>query len=184
MAESMLGGTISFLNDLGIYDVILPFLLVFTIVFAILEKTKIFGVEKVDGHTITRKNANAMTAFVMAFFVIGSSKLVSLINVMASQIFLLLFLIVLFLMLVGVLQKDGEYELDKKWRKAMMGAVLLIIIIIFLNALGWLQQIYDFLVDNWSTEAVSAVILLLLIAIFMFWVTKSPSSKTKKDEGD
>ena len=35
-------GVIDFLGKLGVYDVILPFLLIFTIVFAILEKTKIY----------------------------------------------------------------------------------------------------------------------------------------------
>ena len=34
-----------FFEQIGIYDVVLPFLLVFTIVFAILEKTKLFGTE-------------------------------------------------------------------------------------------------------------------------------------------
>ena len=38
--------TIIFFEELGVYDVILPFLLVFCIVFAILEKSKIFGTEK------------------------------------------------------------------------------------------------------------------------------------------
>ena len=36
---------IDFLDKLGVYEVLLPFLLIFTIVFAILEKTKVFGTE-------------------------------------------------------------------------------------------------------------------------------------------
>jgi len=31
------------LQDIGVVDVILPFILIFTIVFAVLEKTKILG---------------------------------------------------------------------------------------------------------------------------------------------
>ena len=58
---------INFFGELGIYDVVLPFLLVFTIVFAILEKTKVFGMEEIDGKKYTRKNINAIVAFVVSF---------------------------------------------------------------------------------------------------------------------
>ena len=65
MAQTVLGGTIDFLGRLGVYDVLLPFLLVFTLVFAFLEKTKVLGVEIVkdkagNEHTYTRKNLNAI----------------------------------------------------------------------------------------------------------------------------
>ena len=56
MATSAFRGVIEFLGDMGVYDVILPFLLVFTIVFAILEKTKILGTAKEGGETIGKKN--------------------------------------------------------------------------------------------------------------------------------
>ncbi|MBU1201151.1 MAG: hypothetical protein KJ583_01695 [Nanoarchaeota archaeon] len=184
MAQTMLGGALSFMNDLGIYDVVLPFLLVFTIVFAILEKTKIFGVEDFDGHKITRKNMNAMTAFVMAFFVVGSAKLVGLINQVASQVFLLMLLFVLFLMLAGVLQKDGEYELASGWKKALMGIAFTVIVLIFLNAIGWLEDIYEFLTNYWDTQAVSTVITLIFIGLFIFWITKSPAPTKKAEKGD
>ncbi|MBU0637059.1 MAG: hypothetical protein KKF89_00365 [Nanoarchaeota archaeon] len=180
MTETVLGGTLAFLNELGLYDVILPFLLAFTIIFAILEKTKIFGTEKIGDVQVTRKNMNAMVAFVIAFFVVASSKVVALINMVASQAFLLVFLFVLFLILAGVLQKEGEYELEKGWRNAFMIVALIVLILIFLNAIGWLSQIYEFLVKYWDSQAVSAVILLILIVLFMAWITKSKT--TKKDD--
>ena len=43
--ESVLGGVIDVFERIGVYDVVLPFILVFTIVFAILEKTRVLGVE-------------------------------------------------------------------------------------------------------------------------------------------
>ena len=42
----------------GLTDVMLPFLLVFTLVFAVLEKTKVLGMEK--------KNLNVVVSLVMA----------------------------------------------------------------------------------------------------------------------
>ena len=70
-----------FFDQVGLYDVVLPFLLVFTLVFGVLEKSKIFGTEKTaDGKNgpYSRKNLNAMVAFCTAFFVVASAQLVSL----------------------------------------------------------------------------------------------------------
>ena len=58
--ESIFRGVIDFLAKIGVYDIILPFLLVFTIMFAILEKTKVLGVENVGGNETTKKNLNSM----------------------------------------------------------------------------------------------------------------------------
>ena len=77
MADSVFGGTLVFFHDIGIYDVVLPFLLTFTIVFAMLEKTKIYGTEKDEkGNLVTRKNLNSMTAFVAGFFVVATTAII------------------------------------------------------------------------------------------------------------
>ena len=73
-------GVIEFFAELGIYDVILPFLLVFTIIFAILEKSRVFGTEKIGDIVYTRKNLNSMVAFVIAFLVVASTQIVAIIN--------------------------------------------------------------------------------------------------------
>src|SRR3990172_7462533 len=52
------------LQELGVFDVLLPFILIFTIVFAILQKVKIFGTdEKVRSY-------NAVIALVMGLAVV------------------------------------------------------------------------------------------------------------------
>ncbi|RLE43493.1 hypothetical protein DRJ16_03750 [Candidatus Woesearchaeota archaeon] len=100
---------IVFLDKVGLYDVVLPFLLVFTIVFAILEKTKVLGVQEVEGKKITRKNLNAIVAFVAAFLVVASTKIVSVMNQVLASTVLLALLAVLFLALVGIFVKtEGE----------------------------------------------------------------------------
>jgi len=185
---SVFGDSIQFLAKLGIYDVVLPFLLVFTIVFAILDKTKILGVEKGrDDREYTKKNLNAMVAFIMGFFVVASSQLVAVINKTLSQVFILLLLIICFLMLAGSFhqqQKEGFFLKDGFYKSAFMVIVFLAIIMIFLNALGWLDVIYGFLKDNWNTSYVAAVILVLAMVGFMVWITKDTSQgKEPKKEG-
>ena len=64
---------VNFLKDFGFFDVVLPFLLVFTIVFAVLEKTLILGKEE---NNKPKKNIDAMVAFSIALFVVAASNIV------------------------------------------------------------------------------------------------------------
>ncbi len=178
--ESVFRGTIAFFDRIGIYDVVLPFLLVFTIVFAILEKTKIFGLEG----NYTKKNLNAMVAFVSAFFVVASAQLVAVINQTLAQTFLLLLLSVLILMLVGVFHTgDKEFALEKgNLRNFFIGLMVVGVFLIFLNALGWLQLIYEYLLQFWDSVGVSSVVMVIIIIIILWYVTSSPKPGEKKKE--
>jgi len=186
--ESVFRGTLQFFNDVGIYDVVLPFLLTFTLTFAILEKTKIYGLEKNEkGDMVTRKNLNSMTSFVIAFFVVGSSQVVKVMNETLSYIVLLLLLSIGFMLLVGSFHSgDKEFYLKGAWKNVFIVIMFIGIVLIFLYSLGWMDDIYNFLRDNWNTNVVSAIILIGLIIAFMFYVTKdkSGSKDKKKDEGD
>ena len=186
---TVFGDSIGFLAKIGLYDVVLPFLLVFTIVFAILDKVKILGTEKNSaGVEYSKKNLNAMVAFVMAFMVVASAQLVSIINKTASQVFILLLLIICFLMLAGSFHKQSPegFFLNSKDHKfyynAFMAITFTVIIAIFLNALGWLDLVYSFMVDNWNASYVSAIILLLVIAGFMAWITGDEKKSSSGDE--
>ena len=174
--ESAFRGMIGFLNKLGVYDVILPFLLVFTIIFAILEKTKIFGVEK-DG--MTKKNINAMVAFVIAFLVIASTKLVGIINEVMANVVLLVILGVCFLLLVGVFF-TGEKEFSLKempvYMQIFTAIMFLGIIVIFLNALGWLESIFG-LFENINADWAATLIFIIIIIGFIMWITYTPGKK-------
>jgi hypothetical protein len=128
--------TLMLFERLGVYDVILPLLLVFTIVFAILEKTMVLGYEKIGDKKYSRKNLNSMIAFVSALLVVGSTKLVSMINETVSNTVLLLLMSVLFLILVGSFQKqtDEGVFLEGQWKNLFMVIMFVGIVLIFLNS--------------------------------------------------
>jgi|TARA_B100001964_G_C14238698_1_gene603825 hypothetical protein len=194
--ESAFREALIFFGEIGIYDVVLPFLLVFTIIFAILEKTKVFGMEEVDGVKVTRKNLNAITSFVIGFMVIASSRLVEIITDISSQVVILLMLSIFFLLLVGSFYnaedfKDGVF-LNKPWNIIFMIIMFIGIITIFLQAIktksgeSWLEWFWRFMSTHWSSKAVASVILLVVIIGFMFYITKGEkkpkSSKKEKKE--
>src|SRR3989338_5171764 len=174
---SQLRDIITFFDAIGLYDVVLPFLLAFTIVFAIFEKTKVLGTE--DGKP--KKNLNAIAAFVIAFLVVASSRLVEIITTVSANMVVLLLLVVLFLLLVGSFYAEGEKSvfLEGGWKTLFMAIVFIGIILIFLDALGFLEDTLDFLKGG-RNEVVGAIILLVVIVIFVGWIVKEPHAKEKK----
>ena len=178
-SEPLFRGIIDFFVDLGIYDVILPFLLVFTVVFAILEKTKVLGTDNIDGQQYGKKNLNAMVAFVIAFLVVLSKQLVATINKALANIVLLLLLIIMFLMLIGTFFREDEaVALEKGWRTFFMVVVFIAIVFIFLNAIptedgesNWLAEAWGWLTDNWDSNVVGGIILLVVVVVIMYFIT-------------
>jgi|TARA_Y100000310_G_scaffold93932_1_gene91555 hypothetical protein len=172
---------IEFFNSIGVFDVVLPFLLVFTIVFALLERTKVFGTDKIEGTEYTKKNLNSVAAFAIAFLVVASSNLVEIITDVSSQFVVLLFGIVLFLLLVGSFFKEEPHGvfLEGGWKTTFMIIVFLGFTFIFLDALDLLQDTFDFLEGTSKGEFVGSVILIIMIVLFMVFITQERQSPKK-----
>jgi hypothetical protein len=180
---------LDFFVEIGIYDVVLPFLLIFTIVFAILEKTKVLGTETWEGKAIPKKNLNAMVSFVMAFMVILSARLVAIITQISSQMVVLLLLSIFFLILVGSFYKEGEgIFLEEGWKRTFMWIMFIGIILVFLNAIrtssgeSWLSAFWGFIVSNWRTEWVASIIFIVIIVLFMWYIVKDKKPTSDKKE--
>lgn len=184
MASSF-GNAIAFMGELGVYDVVLPFLLIFTLVFAILEKTRIFGTEKIDGKEYTRKNLNGMTAFVMAFFVVASTRLVAVINEVLANTVLLLLLSICFLLLAGSFHSGKEeFFLKKGWNKLFMIIMFIGIVLIFLHALGWLDIIWASLIYNFDSVVTSSIVLLIIVVVAIIYITGGFDKKKTSEKED
>ncbi len=88
-----------FLVNLGLLDVILPFLLVFIISYSTLQKTGILGLGKKDK---PRKELNAMIAFVMGFFAVLATNLLSVVNIIMFYFVLLLMIGLMLALIIGI----------------------------------------------------------------------------------
>lgn len=186
MAQTVLGGTVEFLAHLGIYDIVLPFLLVFTLMFAFLEKTKVLGIEIIkdpegNEHRYTRKSLNAIVAFVTGFFVIASAQLVRIISEVLANVIIIIVAGVCFMLAIGITHTgEGELNLPKKWKVTFWIISFIAIVLIVLNALGWLNSLYTFLVQNWNATYVLTLIMVAVFVGIIIWVTGSPKPKEAK----
>lgn len=183
---SQLRDIIEFFDSVGLYDVVLPFLLSFTIVFAIFEKTKVLGTE--DGKP--KKNLNAIASFAISFLVVASPKLVGIITHASANMVVPLFLSVLFLLLVGSFYKEGEPTfLEGPWKMVFMLVMFASIAGIFLNELPtkdggtWLDSVGNFLGGSNSDKVVGSAIMLFFVVLFMVWILKDEGKGEKKKEG-
>ena len=191
-APTVLGNVLLFFQRIGIYDVVLPFLLTFTIIFAIFEKSKILGTEKVEDTVYTKKDLNAMASFVIAFLVIASSRLVETITRVSSNIVILVLLGVFYLLLVGTFwtpsKETGENwtALTGKWNTLFMIIMFIGIIIVFLDAIrdetgrSWLEVLWDYLSQFWTSTAVASIILIIFLIVFVWFMARGKEGEEEK----
>jgi hypothetical protein len=178
-------GLIFTLERWGIVDVILPFILIFTIVFAVLQKINLFGKDEND--VDNNRKYSAIIAAVVAFAVIiphvtGSYyygfDAVVVINQALPQVGLLLVAIVMMLLTVGLWTGKGPN--GKGINVWFTGLSVLIVIGIFLASIGrWnVPSWLFFLVNN---DVISLVIAVLVFGLVIRFIA-SPSDKGKDNK--
>jgi hypothetical protein len=162
---------IEFLKDFGFFDVVLPFLLIFAVTFAVLEKTEIFGKDK--------KNINSMIAFVMGLLFVTVPKVVSVIKESLPNIGVMLIVLMSFMMLVGffVSSKDGKHFFEEnKFLKVIFIMVVLVgTTIIFLDAIGWWDDIWSGAGGFWSSTAGVTIVFLAIIVGAILFIARDKS---------
>ncbi len=171
---SKLQSTIEFLKDFGLFDVILPFLLIFAITYAILQKTKLLG---------SKDNLDSVVALVFALIVISANKIVATILTAIPNVLLLLIIAFSFLLMIGLFFKDDNFlqggETKRTWYYWFFSVAMFIgVILIFLGA--WtmdsgeslLSYIFGELYSNVGNDLVGGVVLVGLIALAVWFITK------------
>lgn len=179
---SPLESAMQFLRDFGFFNVVLPFLLIFAIVFAVLEKTRIFGTETVKGEKVPRRNIDAMVAFVIAFFFVAATNLVEVIQIFLPQITFILIVIICLMLLIGAFSVEGELKIGRGLKIFLIIIVLIVILFLLLNVFGLLGPFFELIKELWGGPVLSTIIFLIIIAIVIWVVTKGPRKEAPKEE--
>jgi hypothetical protein len=157
-----------------ILQVILPFILIFTVVFGVMQKAKIFGAEG-------KKQFNVMIALVMALAVVIPHILgaypadmdpVNILNSVMPQVSLVLVAILLALLLIGIF--GGEV----KWLGSSISGVIALICfgivgLIFANSMGYMQVRWF---NQISDDVKALAIIILVFGLIVWFVTKDDST--------
>jgi len=170
------------LEGWGMLDALLPFLLIFTVIFAILQKTKVIGEDK--------KNIHVMLALIIALLVViphvmektknTSVDVVPIINNAIPHISVVIVAIVMMLILIGVFGQDVEFMKTSLAGWIAIGSFAAIIYI-FGSAAGWFGELPNWLgwIKN-NDETMTLILVILVFGIVIWMITKEPSDKKEK----
>jgi len=148
----------SFLISPYFIDLVLPFILVFTLIFAILQKTQLLGEGK--------KQIDAMIGLVVGLILIAfpgpRSIVVLLMPFLAVSAVILLVFMLLYGFILG--KKDGEI-LSRGWQ-ITLGAILALALITFLLIIsGYWDIVYNYFFGSNYAQIWANIILLVAIAV-------------------
>jgi len=168
------------LERIGFVDVLLPFLLIFTIIFAVLDKTKIFGEGK--------RNMNVGIAFIFALLVVvphvtgnfpAGYDPVKIINSALPSVSLIAVAVIALLILIGLFAHD----------RVMLGMTapgwvglfsIVALVFIFGSSAGWWNAGFLNMLDNvFGSDIVAIVIMLLVFGIIIAFVTGGGGDEAK-----
>jgi hypothetical protein len=181
---------IKFLDDFGFFNVVLPFILVFAIVFAILEKTMILGSEGEKDKKKPRTSINSMVAFAVALFVVAATSVVSIIRESLPMIVLILIIVICFLLLAGSFMASEEFSFKDRpfWKVTLTAIMFIAVILVFMGVIktasgeSWLSYAWNYMLKTWATGPVISgiVFLIVIVASIYFIVGLKPSGKEEK----
>jgi hypothetical protein len=181
------------LQRLGVFDAVLPFILVFTIIFAVLQKTKILGERS--------KNFNGVIGLVMGMTVVvphmlygeignaanpylsnGLPDVVNIMNRALPNVSVIIVAVLMVLLIFGIW--GSKVRLGSNSLSGIIALfAFLSVIYIFGSAAGWWNlpeyAVFDGLRDP-STQAL--IITVLVFAIIIWFITKGDEHEEKKED--
>ena len=153
-------------------NVLLVFLLIFVIIYAILQKTRILGEGK--------KNLNTVVAIVVGLLVViphvtgrfpANADPVNIIGDALPSISIVLVAIIFLLVMIGVFGQEQVF-LGVSMPGWIAVFSFVVIIIVFGGAAGWWSGYFgDTLNQFLGTESIAVVIMLLVFGVVIAWIT-------------
>ena len=138
---------------------VLPFLLVFTLVFAVLDKSKLLGEGK--------RQINAIISLVIGLIVIGFAYPTGIIVKLVPFFAVALFVLFIFMLIYGFISGKKEGDMLNKGLKIALGIIFgLAVVVAVLWATGIWQNVIDLFINSsyGSKILLNAVVIAIIIA--------------------
>jgi hypothetical protein len=153
-------------------DIVLPFLLVFALVFAILQKSEILGKE--------RKQVDAIVALVVGLLVVTVGSATNIITGLIPILAVGLVVLLVFFLLFGFAFEPGKFEVHKnvKWIIGVVAAIAVIIGVLYLTgSWDYLKSMVGGGASSIVTNVVFIVLIIIAVAVVVGFGGKSETSK-------
>lgn len=167
MAEqSVILSGLTTLRDLGFFDFLLPFLLFFAVIYAILAKSKIFESEAGK----ERRDINSVIAFVIAMIATTTSWVLLALNQFLPWVGFISIVLLGFLILGSMLYGGDVTKIfeDKMLRNLAIGLIGFVVFIVMYFALGWQAffNIFGLSQADYAIVIIGIILIIVLVSIF------------------
>ena len=179
---------LTLLNNLGLFNVILPFLLVYAIMYGILSKYKILGDPFAEGDK--GKVARSLISIVSAstgFFIVGSANVVLSLKTLIPYV--VLFLLTVFFLILAISpflqreEKSGEVQMGNRTRTILLASSIIIFTLMVIFILGLYNYINSALTSpvlSLSQSFIETLAILTIMLGIAYWAVKP--EKDQKSE--
>jgi FlaA1/EpsC-like NDP-sugar epimerase len=164
MAETILQ------NELVVY-ILLPFILVFAVIFGVLQKTEILGKGK--------KQIDAIVSFAIALMLVAFLNYTQIIVQLSAFLAVSLIIILVFMILVGIMYKPGEFAMDKTYKNIIMAIAFIAVAIAVLVYTGNWDKVLD-LFSGGTSAWITNIIAIGLIALAVWFVMGESGNSSGK----
>lgn len=168
----------------GIYEFYLPFLLVLTLFYGLLQKTKIFG----EG----MKGLNLIVAVIAAMYVMVYSPVAITITEFFSRFFtqtsIVFVTLLVGMMIIGLLPGLSGENWKTFWEDKKIGPLTFILILIGIGifVMSGGPQLFGEVnvITGLSTEDIVVIVLVLATIAVIWYMVREPKEKTKGEKSD
>lgn len=163
----------TFLSSPFVTEAVLPFLLIFTLFFAILEKTKILGEE--------RRQINAIVSLVIALLLLAFPLARNVITGLMPVLAVIAVVLLVFIMLYAFASGEKELKMPKGIKITFGILIGLALIIALLVLTGYWDIVINYLTGGENKTVVTNVFLIAIIiaAVIGVWATGNKSEKSE-----
>ncbi len=167
---------IELMRSMGVFDFFVPFILVFTIIYGVLEKTEVFGKKRHD--------INSMIALSMALMFAITGWAVRATQNFLPWVGLLAIVIISFLMLTAMFwPKLSDLQSNKAIKYGGVITVLIIFILVILYYTGLLNTLFSTAASASAETVTEAIAVIITLALFIGGIAIVVFSKESSSGG-
>jgi cytochrome bd-type quinol oxidase subunit 2 len=153
-------------------QIILPFILVFVLLFAILEKSKILGEDKTQ--------INSILSLVLALIIIGVPVARKTITDVIPVIAVLAVILLLFMLIVGFVGYTQEGKLNRPLQIITAIIVFIVLVVVLLVSTGAISYLKNISKETWAGSLFQSLVFIIIIVIVLGIVLREGKSKEEE----
>ncbi len=176
MAIGPLSGVFNYLQNFGFFDIILPFAIIFSIVWALLSKINLFENKKIP--LILGLAISLLAIYPHATGTYQQFDIVNFINTAFPQVGLIILSVVLLMILMGLWKGEAPGAENLVFGTGMVIAVIMLFVVIWRALFPYSSPSWLSFIDDPNLQAL--LVIILVFGLIVYFVTKDDGSGSSK----